>query len=183
VSWRQYQKFLKIVNKRDLSVLELGCGFGLNSLKIIKEYGGSATLVDYCDYALDNVKKEFQRAGLSATFLKEDFFDLKLESKFNLVHSEGVLEHFYDDMRVKAFEIHVNAMAEDGFLFIFVPTNNRSYRVFQRLLNFFGISVDEKPFTEDEFVKLVRKYNLEIVDNAKYLLFWRGFLIRNCSAN
>jgi len=163
--------------------LELGCGFGLNSLKIIKEYGGSATLVDYCDYALDNVKKEFQKAGLSATFLKEDFFDLHLNSRFTLVHSEGVLEHFYEDKRVKAFEIHVKAMAEDGFLFIFVPTNNRSYRIVQKLFNFFGIRVDEKPFTEDEFVRLVNKYNLEIVDKAKYNLFWRGFLIRNSPAN
>ena len=182
-TWRQYERFLKKIGERDLSILELGCGYGLHTLKMVEKYSGKATLVDYCDYALENSKKEFEKAGIKANFLKRDIFNLDLHEAFSLVHSEGLLEHFYGDMRSRILEIHANLMTKDGYLIIFVPLDNRRYRLVQKVFRFAGINVDEKPFTETEFISIANKYNLQVVDKTRYLQFWIGFLLKNHAIN
>jgi predicted SAM-dependent methyltransferase len=150
---------------------------------MVKKYGGKATLIDYCDYALENSKKEFEKAGIKASFMKRDIFNLDLNETFSLVHSEGLLEHFYEDKRFRILEIHANLMAEGGYLIIFVPSDNRRYRFVQKVFRFAGINVEEKPFTEEEFLSIANKYNLQVVDKAKFLQFWIGFLLKNNATN
>jgi SAM-dependent methyltransferase len=76
-----------------LSLLHLQCHFGLDSLAWVRE-GAAVTGVDFSQKAITAARDLSQQAGLPATFIQSDIYDLpqKLEEKFDIVFTSiGVL--------------------------------------------------------------------------------------------
>ena len=97
---RAYEKLLKGIRIKDIKLIELGSGSGSNSLIISKiKKVREIVLVDSNKKALGISKRTFKGSDLKVRFLKKDVMKLKTREKFDIVHSEGLVEHFYGKER------------------------------------------------------------------------------------
>lgn len=162
-------------------VIELGCGSGLISAKLA-EFGADVTLVDSSEEALKLSEKNFHTIGVKGKFLCRNVLDLDSDSKFtnqfDIVFSEGLVEHFLDDERKRIFEIHSRLVKEDGFVFIAVPN---AYNLPRRVLSGFAdiffsnnrrvwINIQQKDLDSSELLEGMNSSGLRIMD-IKGILF------------
>ncbi len=78
------------------SVLEIGCGSGIDSLEFAK-YGAKVTSIDFTDNAVTLTKELAIEAGLSLDVSRGDAKKLKFhDNSFDCVYSYGVLHHIPD---------------------------------------------------------------------------------------
>ncbi len=170
VDWvlnRTFKKLLENIMIKDGKILGLGSGTGSTTMiiaKIVK--AREVVFVDCEEKALEISKKLLTDSGLSikASFLQKDVLSLKLNKKFEIVHSEGLIEHFYEDERILAFKKHVDFCQEGGIIVIFVPFDGVVYR----LLTWFMGKLKkwpykEEPFSKKEIRQLCQRFNLEIL--------------------
>lgn len=170
--WIGYKKLLKHV-KKPKKVLELGCGTGLISLKIAKKYNAKITLVDYSKSALEIAKKAFNKAGIKAKFIKSDFFKLKIKDKFDLIHSQGVIEHFKNKEQKKLIRIHKKYLSKNGNVIILAPRPSLIYRIWRKTIEkikgkwIFGY---EKPLKLNEGIKLIESQGLKVKKHVNTIM-------------
>jgi len=124
-----YQKFLNQLKIKSPKIIELGCGSGELTARMIKKYGGSATLVDNSKEALKLAKKNFQRYGIKAKFIEKDLFRFNPNKKFDIVFSEGLIEHFVGEKQKKMIEVHKKCVKKNGFIIITVPRPAWYYKI------------------------------------------------------
>lgn len=177
--WRTYKKFLNNIKLcPDSDVMELGCGTGKNSFKINKKYKCKTTLVDNCKFIIEKSKELFKNNGVKAKFILEDIFNLKLKKRYNLVFSEGLIEHFSGKERGKIFKIHKNFIKKNGYVLILVPHSSKLYWLVRNILKRIRLwDYAEFPFTKKELLDFCKKNNLEPVKILKpFLGIWIGIL-------
>ncbi len=76
---------LASTEKKQLNILDLGCGPGLYSEKLAK-MGHNVTGVDFSSNSIEYAKKEAKKKKLEITYLKENYLNLDLEeNSFDLV--------------------------------------------------------------------------------------------------
>jgi len=168
--WRKravYSHLLKNVNLSSPKILELGSGSGVNSLNIAEILGArKITLVDFQDKAIEISKKLVKESNIKphVNFLKKDVRHLNLNEKFDIVHSDGLIEHFYGEERLSVFKKHVQFCKKSGFVIIVVPCKSVQYNMLKTGYKIFGRWVFmEEPFTKEELYGLCERSNLEIV--------------------
>jgi 2-polyprenyl-3-methyl-5-hydroxy-6-metoxy-1,4-benzoquinol methylase len=118
-----YNHFFRALLRRHLtkesSLLEVGCGRASLTLSLapeIKKLVG----VDISEVAVEQTTAYAKEHGIkNATFFVDDCTKLSLTEKFDLVWSQGLLEHF-DDPVIVARE-HYNALAPGGTALMSVP--------------------------------------------------------------
>jgi ubiquinone/menaquinone biosynthesis C-methylase UbiE len=124
--------FLEKAKVKNPSIAEIGCGSGELTARLLEKFGGDAVLIDNCENALKVAKANFKRHGLkNVKFVKGNLFDLKLKAKFDVVHSEGLIEHFAGEEQRKAIEAHKRLLKKGGWLLICVPRPALIYRVWK----------------------------------------------------
>ena len=85
-----------ILNSKAKTILEVGIGSGMQTI-LLSLLGFEITGIDNDEEILKRAEKYNREWKGKAKFLKMDAFDLKFPSKsFDLVISEGLLEHFTD---------------------------------------------------------------------------------------
>jgi len=151
-----YKFLFDSLNLKDPDVIELGSGCGELTARLIKRYGGSATLVDRSTKGLKKANKIFKKHNIDATFLKKDLFNFKPKKKFDIVHSEGLIEHFLDEKQKKIIEAHKKCVKKDGFVLISVPRPAWYYRITKWFLE----KINKWPFG---FEKAMDKHELKKV--------------------
>jgi cyclopropane fatty-acyl-phospholipid synthase-like methyltransferase len=154
--FKVYKKFLNNFKIKNPKIIELGCGSGELTARIIKNYGGVATLIDNSKEALFLSSKVFKKYGLKAKFLRKDLFRFKPQEKFDIVHSEGLIEHFLGDKQKKIIEVHKNCVKKDGLIIITVPRPVWYYKIVKWILE----KINKWPFG---FEKAMNKYELKEV--------------------
>ncbi len=180
--WKRYKIFLKKTDMKEPDVLELGSGPGINSMKIKKEFGGSLALVDNSDSALEKAKNISKRIfgnteAENIEYINEDFFKLKTDKKFDLVHSQGVIEHFDNE---KIITLHASFVKKGGYLLVLAPRQSFAYWVSRVLIERiygkwpFGYEFPVVPYWVKESMK---KNGMEII-NEKEFMFSYGCLAR-----
>jgi ubiquinone/menaquinone biosynthesis C-methylase UbiE len=172
--WRltsAYRRLFKRMNFSHPKVLELGSGSGVNSLEIAKNLEPEQiTLVDSNDSALEFSKRTFKNTNFNVKYLKASVLDLDLKEKFDLVHSEGLCEHFYGKDREKIFKTHADFCKENGFVIIFVPYKCISYYLNKKILMIRNKWIwDEEPFSKKELYALCEQNNLEVLKKTRAL--------------
>lgn len=153
-----YNKLFDNVNKTGLSVLELGGGAGTVSLKMAKKYDAEVTIVDFSEECRKLAISYFSKNGKKLDFRCEDMLKFKTNKKFDLVHSEGVVEHFSGSNRVKVVKKHLELLKGDGKAIIIAPIKNflHPLRLFiLHTLHMFDPKIYEEPFSLQEFEKIV----------------------------
>jgi len=79
-------------------ILEVGCGTGVLSLKLAIGKG-KVTGTDISETSLKYARNLFKKFKVKGTFLIDDIMDTKLNKKFDIVISLGVLHHTRDPER------------------------------------------------------------------------------------
>lgn len=170
--WKGYERLLKRTSlPPDPQILELGAGSGHVSLRLIKKYGGSATLIEGNPRAIIFSKKLWDKAGLMncVTHIEGSLLKTKLASRFDLAHSGGVIEHFHGRDKSSAIEAHIRPLKKSGYLILVIPVKSIRYSVFKAFLSLMGkwIYTDEIPWERDEAVKTLCPQGFRLVRQTR----------------
>ncbi len=162
--WKFYEKYrlnayVRLLKKTDLekkSIIELGGGSGylLGMISLIKK--AIPEVIDNSKEAYDIYRKSGARLGVK--YIKKDMF--KHRKKYDVVMSDGLIEHFHKKERAKTIALHKKLMKRDGFCIIFVPKNAWLVR------NVFALKKGyEKKFFPDELKGEAEKSGLKVIDS------------------
>jgi len=160
--------------------LELGCGSGILTKFLMRQKVHTALLVDYSEKALSVAKKNLKEYD-GTVFLKENVLDLNLNRKFDLVHSQGLIEHFKGEQRIEVIKKHVQFIDDKGFLLLVVPRVSRMYMLWRfcgSVLNggswVFGY---EEPVDPLRLKEIVSDFGLDLIREKHFCMeygaLWR----------
>lgn len=165
IVFNAYKKLLDPLNLKNPEIIELGCGPAGLSARLVKRYGGSATLVDKSRNALKLAFSIFKKDDLKCKILKKDLLKFNLRKRFDLVHSDGLIEHFIGEQQVKIIKIHRKYVNKNGYILICVPRPTWYYKLWKKYLQtrgkwFFGF---EKALNKDDLKSILEKSGLEVI--------------------
>ncbi|MFH1229841.1 MAG: class I SAM-dependent methyltransferase [Candidatus Aenigmatarchaeota archaeon] len=133
-----YESFFDGLNLDNPSIIELGSGCGELTARLVKKYGGSATLVDNSRKALNSAKSVFNDYSINVKLLERDLFKFDPKEKYDIVHSEGLIEHFIGDDQNKIVHAHKKCAKKGGYVLISVPRPAWYYRIAKGFLEMIG---------------------------------------------
>ncbi|HEV8459635.1 MAG TPA: class I SAM-dependent methyltransferase [Gaiellaceae bacterium] len=142
-----------------LRAIEIGSGRGLNAL-LYARCGADVTLFDLSETALEQAEALFDAHGLTATYVRGDFFALpdELLGRFDVSMSFGVCEHFLGERRLAVVRAHLDLLRSGGVAMLGVPNRfGVVYQAWMKVLKARG-SWDlgtEVPFSASELTTLV----------------------------
>ena len=117
-------RFLRKYINSQTEFLEFGCGtatLGVMLAKKIKSYTG----FDIADNALEKAAENFKKSGLqNFNFEVKDITNFNSDKKFDIVWSQGLIEHFNEPY--KLIDSHLEVCKGGGRVIISVPAS-RSY--------------------------------------------------------
>ncbi|MEE9405790.1 MAG: class I SAM-dependent methyltransferase [Candidatus Aenigmarchaeota archaeon] len=159
-------------------VLEIGCGTGIDSI-LMGMRGAKLTFLDRSPEAMALVKDNLNRFGLKAEFLQEDFFEYDFKPRWDMVHSNGTVEHFLAPKRQEVIDIHAKACVKGGKVCILVPhAKCPPYRFGKAVSSRLGLWIygKEYPYTKTELRARMEKSGLEVEKilggEALFSLLW-----------
>lgn len=161
--WKFYEMLLKGYDFKGKRVLEFGCGTGINSI-LMALRGAEVTFVDTSRKALDIVKKNLDALGLKGRLVCKSVFDSDFEGEFDLVHSEGLVEHFLGRERQEIVDIHASAVRKGGKVLIIVPHRKcPPYRIGKFMAEKMGTWIyhNEHPYTKKELLCRMERAGLK----------------------
>lgn len=169
--FRHYRRLLENELPQNPFVLELGAGTGILARRIVERWGGQATLVDSNEHAF----RLFQRgrqAREPIKYVRADVLSLEFDPVFDLVYSDGLIEHFPDKHNI--LNAHLSAVKESGLIMFFVPNNSFVFKTVTR----FGPDMGyEERYTLEALVALCQRFGLEVLRQTQYF-FEVGVLCR-----
>ncbi len=176
-----YGKLLEGVSLKNPRIIELGAGSGVNSIslsKILKSK--SITLVDFNKRAAEISRKLAVDPSVEVRHVNKNVLDLKTGGKFDIVHSEGLIEHFYGKDRMAVLKKHIDCCRKGGYIIIFVPRKSVQYSIFRWLVTKLGRWIwDEEPLSVKEMHEMCGQLGQKIIKVYKPLFMYQaGFLIR-----
>jgi len=109
------------------AVLEVGCGSGVDAVELARR-GARVTAVDFSDRALDTARQNALEASAALRLVRADAHRLPFaDGVFDIVYSQGVLEHF-PDIR-PAFHEQLRVLRAGGYILVDVPQRYTLYTV------------------------------------------------------
>ena len=114
---RSYYGLFSQTDPFDKTCLEIGAGTGYISKLLTEKFHTHTTLIDNNREAYSM----FQRVSGEGDYIIADAFSFKPKERFDIVFSDGLIEHFYRKERIKMVLIHRNMAKASGFVIIFVP--------------------------------------------------------------
>ena len=177
-----YKQLLKHIDMHDVKILELGSGSGESSLLLANTLTAKKiVLVDSNKMALSIAKNNLP--DIPVEFINKSIFDLEseIDEQFDIVHSEGLLEHFRGNQRLEVLRLHSKYCKPNGFVLVFAVYDSLRYRAGRAILNMLDKwdYYDEIPFTESELSCLLNKANLCVVREIESPLIHEiGMLMR-----
>ncbi len=175
--WRFYQSLIGS-SFHGKKVLEIGCGTGVNTA-IMAARGARVVFFDQSQAALDLAQKTMDAWGLDGEYIRGDAFDYSFAKEFDVVHSEGVVEHFLGFRRQQILQIHTDATKRGGNVVIIVPhAKCPGYRFGKWLAEQTGTWIygGEYPYTATELRARLVRTGLEVTRVAGgELLFGIGW--------
>ncbi len=173
IIFKIYKNFLDNFKLKKPSILEIGCGSGEITARILKRYGGSAILVDNSEEAVKIAKNNFRKHKLKAKVILTDIFNFYTKKKFDLVHSEGLIEHFKGEKQNELIKIHKKYVKKDGIVIISVPRPSWYYKLWRFYLEkrdkwHYGF---EKPMDEKKLKLLLERNGLKVLKSLNYFRY------------
>jgi ubiquinone/menaquinone biosynthesis C-methylase UbiE len=108
-----------VLDMHGAKILEIGCGSAVDSTELALR-GARSTAVDYSLHALMHAQRHAAEQEAQVSLAAGDLFRLPFaDATFDLVFSQGLLEHFTEPMPAIAEQIRV--IRSGGFLCIDVP--------------------------------------------------------------
>jgi SAM-dependent methyltransferase len=159
-----YQTFRKYVppGKR---VLEIGFGSGRILTRLAAESNCDGVGVDVDDDAFRSLKFFAQRNGASVQGVKGSGFCLPFgDNSFDVVYSEGVIEHFPPKQSEEMIAEHVRVCRESGLVIISVPNRLALFHSLTKaLLRERFLFYPERSYSILELSRMMRRAGLTIL--------------------
>ena len=169
--WNGYKNLLNRSDlKNDIKIMELGSGTGNNSYNLTKEFKVSkVTLVDSNEGALAASKKRFKKFNVE--LINDDVMKLNKKDKYDLVHSQGLIEHFQGRDLDKIIRVHANYVKKGGYLLLFYPTPTITYKAIRKVAELLKLWIfsDEVPLKSEYVKNLVEKNGFRLVSSTRIL--------------
>jgi len=130
--WRARHTYSLINDLKIKTFLELGAGTGLCAHFLATKTKARATLLDKDSCLTKNLKKRYPDKKI----INADLFNFNTKKQWDLVYSLGVIEHFSDEQRIRAIEIHKKLSSQ--YILIAIPIESlvRKY-LFYPLENYY----------------------------------------------
>jgi cyclopropane fatty-acyl-phospholipid synthase-like methyltransferase len=170
-----------------MAVLDAGCGSGYFSAYFLGK-GCETFALDFSAEALDATRE--RTAAQCSAYLCEDLLDRQLAARltgaFDLIFSDGLLEHFSLSEQSTILSGFVRMKRPQGYIATFVP-NLFSWWTLVRPL--FMPHIRERPFTLGRLRALHQRHNLRCIESGginvlpiacspdRYLGRWVGMLL------
>ena len=165
VSWSK-RRMISILEKyvrEGACALDAGCGSGFFS-KYFSDQKMRTTALDYSDEALRLTKDATAgRAKIIKENILSDSFSSSIGERFDLIFSDGLLEHFSYADQDRIIKNFLSVLHPDGLLVTFVP--NR-FSPWEMIRPFYMPGIKEDPFILSELVSLQRANQLSIVESG-----------------
>jgi SAM-dependent methyltransferase len=163
--------FSRVLKVHGAKILEIGCGRAVDSMALSK-LGARVSAIDYSMNALQRAKQVSSLARTEVLFTAGDTFHLPYPAgSFDLVFSQGLLEHFPDPKPVIREQVRV--INEGGFIGIDVPQTYSLYSIYKRALMKRGrwFAGWETNFSLRELESLLRSFGLVVCKSYGYMYF------------
>lgn len=128
-------------------ILYLGAADGYEAMQLLAMYGGHAVLVDYDDFCRTDRFGKFPEAypflgqghiayreDMAIDFEVADIRSLSYGKEFDIVLSVGLIEHFPDEYKHEAFELHRRFLKPGGVAIITTPRDQIRGRAFYTIM-------------------------------------------------
>ncbi|MBI4176164.1 MAG: methyltransferase domain-containing protein [Candidatus Aenigmarchaeota archaeon] len=176
--WKMYASLLDGCDFKGKRVLEIGCGTGLNTIAMGLK-GAEITFLDQSKEALNLVRNNVRKLGLEAEYIEGDVFECGLAGRYDIVHSEGLIEHFIGGMRQKIVDAHAEAARRGGMVTLIAPNMmSVPYRIGMYAAKKTGTWIygDEYPYSREELSRRMEASGLAVRKTIGgefvYSLFW-----------
>lgn len=116
--------------QRRARVVELGCAPGRWMVHYAERFDAEVEGVEYTEYGAEQTRANLEACGVDGTVHHADFWEFEPERPYDLVISQGFIEHFTDVEA--AFARHLALLAPEGRLALQVPNYQGVNRVLQR---------------------------------------------------
>lgn len=172
--------FSGITQVDNVNILELGSADGNMALFLLKYFNAKyATIVDNCSY----IARKISRKPEGVKFVFKNIFELDINNEYDVVCSDGLIEHFVDNLREKLLYIHINASKTGGYILIFCPIDNNLYRIQMYFAKLFRLMVwKQVPINKNDLIEYFKKRNCELINYIEIGFYpVAGFLFRKIS--
>ncbi|MFA5887116.1 MAG: class I SAM-dependent methyltransferase [Candidatus Nanoarchaeia archaeon] len=165
-----YNKRFFTILKKYMNVenfCELGCGSS-TFLAMVAPYATKVTGVDYSDISLDRSRNHFNKLNVqNSRFINDNCLKLKTKEKFDVVWSQGLIEHFADPAKI--LKEHLKITKKGGYAIISVPYtvsyHNLWYKITRpKILNRFWPWTSLVFFSKKSLESCLKKYCSEEKD-------------------
>ena len=165
ISWskKRIQQVLSPYVGPGKKALDAGCGSGFFS-RYFCDQGMKTVALDYSESAL---KIASRLTGGLATIVKKDLLREHLakdmEGGFDLIFSDGLLEHFSSADQDKILKNLLSLLSDQGVLVTFVPNRWSPWELIRPL---YMPGIEETPFVLKELLVLNQRNGLQVVDKG-----------------
>jgi SAM-dependent methyltransferase len=172
-------KFFSLLSKylpidQSKKFIEIGGAPGVSAILFNKIFKYNSYALDYSEIGIKESVENFKKFGivkenaLLGDFLNKNFL-LQYQSYFDVVFSDGFIEHFKNPADI--LDLHLYVLKKDGYLIIRIPVNN----FVLRLQPIFGKNIVSQ--YDGSFMNM-KKFSKIFVDNKnieiKYLNYMGG---------
>ncbi|MBI9109084.1 MAG: class I SAM-dependent methyltransferase [Spirochaetales bacterium] len=174
---KAYSELLEVVDfEHPIDILEFGCGTGYTNKWLCQRFNvKKLSLIDLNTRMLNVAKGTLSEVQCEKEFINMDFFSVETDEKYDIVHSQGVIEHFETEKRIELLKKHCDSTKPQGYCIIYFPTPSNPYRFFKKAAEILGVwkFTDEVPLRSTVVVDEMKSFGFTPV---KSNLFWRSFL-------
>ncbi len=157
-------------------ILEVGCGKG-NELIECSKMDLQCVGLDYSEEALALLQNRLSKTKVPIMLVKGDARKLPFgESEFDIVYSQGVLEHFRDELPVLGEQYRV--LKPGGVVIIEVPNKWTLYTIYKKLMMLLNRWAPgwETQYSPRSLRRLVEQAGFVTVDFVGWdFLVWKAF--------
>ncbi|WP_223068839.1 methyltransferase domain-containing protein [Paenibacillus caui] len=108
-----YQVLELMPPTRPLRLLDIGCGEGKDAVFFARN-GYDVTAFDVSDAGIDKARSLADKIGVKLKVLKADIMDFRLDSRFDILYSSGVLHYIKPEYRDEIFSNYKQFTNEGG---------------------------------------------------------------------
>jgi len=103
------------IAERQLKVIDIGCGEGKDAV-FFARCGYDVSAFDISDAGLDKLKRLADNANVHVRTFKADMLDYRLDEKYDIIYSSGVLHYIKSALRVEIMENYKTHIYENGIV-------------------------------------------------------------------
>jgi SAM-dependent methyltransferase len=165
VSWskKRIMSVLIPLIQKNQKALDAGCGSGFFS-KFFCDQGLATVSLDYSDEALEIAHRMTSgRSRIVKGDLLVDDLSTKISERFDVIFSDGLLEHFSNAQQDCIFKNFSALLSPGGILVTFVPNQ---WSPWELIRPFYMPGIDEKPFVMKELIQLSERNGFQIISSG-----------------